>query len=124
MKIYHFKYRLGMSHSADNDREHMHKHVLEIEMYITPEDEGASFNEFDSIEKYMERVLGDLQGKYLNDIPIFGEDASLEHTGETIYKLLCDEVEKYKWHMCCFEISETPLRVYIIKDENFNTRCI
>ena len=121
MKAYHIKYRLNMSHSADNDIRHRHKHILDIEMYVTT---STSFQEFRSIEKNMSEVLNRYQNRYLNDLPEFGADASLEHTGEAIYTMLCEEVEKHSWHICCFEISETPLRVYIIRDEDFTTRCI
>ena len=124
MKAYHLKYRLSMSHSADNKEEHRHTHVLEIEIFVKPHDKDRIFSDFRSIEIHMNEVLDGFQGKYLNDIEIFGADASLEHTGETIYRLLSDEVERNKWHFCCLEISETPLRVYIIRDEDFNTRCI
>ena len=124
MKYYHLKYRLRMSHSVDNQKEHRHKHVLEIEFFLKPDDETSMFTEFNSIEKYIDGSLDIYQDQYLNDYPEFGADASLEHTGETVYRLIADRLSDEKWRIVCFEISENPLRVYIIKDEDFNMRCI
>ena len=124
MRYYHLKYRLRMSHSVDNQREHMHKHVMEIEFFLMPKDEASMFTEFNSIEKLIFGSLDVYQEAYLNDYPEFGEDASMEHTGETIYRLITERLTDREWEVVCFEISENPLRVYIIKNEDFNMRCI
>ena len=98
-----------MSHSVDNIKEHAHKHVLETEFYLKPVDESK---------------LNVYQNRYLNEYPEFGADASLEHTGEAIYGMISDNLLDKNWKLVCFEISENPLRVYIIRDDAFDMRCI
>ena len=124
MKYYHLKYRLKMSHSVDNIKEHAHKHVLETEFYLKPVDESNMFAEFKDIETNINDKLNVYQNRYLNEYPEFGADASLEHTGETIYGMISDNLLDKNWKLVCFEISENPLRVYIIRDDAFDMRCI
>ncbi len=124
MKYYHLKYRLKMSHSADNNPKHQHQHVLEIEFFLRPGNVDSMFTEFNAIEKYINETLDVYQDKYFNDLPEFGEDASLEHTGETVYEMITRRLEDQNWDVVCFEISENPLRVYVIKHEDYNMRCI
>lgn len=119
---YRLKYRLTIRHSADNNREHEHSHVLEIEAYAFPLMEN--FQEFNYIEKHVDRCLGRFQNEYLNDLEEFGGDASLENTGEVLFPLLREELKKNDWDLRRFEISETPLRVYIISKDSFRRRCL
>ena len=79
-KYYRLKYRLAISHSADNNIDHEHSHVLEIEAYTFPMMEN--FQEFNDIEKHVDTCLSRFQNQYLNDLPEFHGDASLENTGE------------------------------------------
>ena len=121
-KYYRLKYRLNIRHSADNNREHEHSHVLEIEAYAFPLMEN--FQEFNYIERHVDDCLDRFQNQYLNDLPEFAGDASLENTGEVLFPLLREELHRNDWDLQRFEISETPLRVYIISKDTFRRRCL
>lgn len=121
-KYYRLKYRLTIRHSADNNIDHEHSHVLEIEAYTFPMMEN--FQEFNNIEKHVDDCLSRYQNKYLNDLPEFQKDASLENTGEVLFPLLRAQLKENGWDLRRFEISETPLRVYIITQDSFQRRCL
>ena len=121
-KYYRLKYRLAISHSADNNIDHEHSHVLEIEAYTFPMMEN--FQEFNDIEKHVDTCLSRFQNQYLNDLPEFHGDASLENTGEVLFPLLRQTLMQNSWDLRRFEISETPLRVYIITQDSFRRRCL
>lgn len=121
-RYYRLKYRLAMRHSADNNREHEHSHVLEIEAYAFPMMEN--FQEFNDIEKHIDACLDRFQNRYLNELPEFDGDASLENTGEVLFPILKEELRENDWDLQRFEISETPLRVYIITKSSFRRRCL
>ncbi len=121
-KYYRLKYRLTIRHSADNNRDHEHSHVLEIEVFAFPMMEN--FQEFNNIEKHVDDCLSRFQNQYLNDLPEFQGDASLENTGEVLFPLLRAELRRSNWNLRRFEISETPLRVYIITQDSFQRRCL
>lgn len=112
MKYYRLKYRLNMSHSATNRRADEHHHVLEIELYAYPK--GRDFVEFGEMERLVTECLEIYQNQYFNDMADFDGDVSLEHIGEVLYRKLAENFGKQQWSFDRFEISETPLRVYVI----------
>lgn len=118
MKNYHLKYRLNISHSVDSDRSKEHNHIFEIEVYAYPEDD--TFVEFSDMEKLVEDVLSKYQKRYLNDMPEFEGDTSVENVGEVLYGSLSKHFEDMRWNFKRMEISETPLRVYVIAKYNYH----
>lgn len=117
MKYYKLKYRLNMSHSANNQREMEHHHVLEIELYAYPQ--GENFVEFGDMEHFVCGCLDRYQNQYLNDCPEFEGDVSLENIGEVLYRELEENFTLHNWNFDRFEISETPLRIYIITKSTY-----
>lgn len=121
MKYYRLKYRLSMSHSATNSRENEHNHVLEIELFAYPRENV--FMEFGDMERFVSGCLDCYQNHYLNDFPEFHGDTSLENVGEVLYLKLENVFEEHSWDFERFEISETPLRVYIITRSTYQKGC-
>ncbi len=117
MKYHRLKYRLSMEHSFDGQLKNKHHHLIEIEIVVRRiSDEFMEFNDMDSILK---RELDTYQYKYLNEFSEFEGDTSIEHLGEVFYYKLKTALEKQQWKLARFEISETPLRVYAIVEEEF-----
>ena len=58
--------------------------------------------------------------KYLNDMPEFDGDTSVENVGEVLYARLSKHFEDRHWKFSRMEISETPLRVYVIAKYNYH----
>ena len=121
MKCYRLKYRLTMSHSATNRRENEHNHVLEIEIFAYPQ--MNRFVEFGEMEEIVSQCLDGYQNRYLNDMEEFCGDTSLENKGEILYLKLEKAFLVQGWTVERFEISETPLRVYVITKNTYQRGC-
>lgn len=106
-----------MSHSATGQRADEHHHVLEIELYAYPG--GSGFVEFGDMERLVTGCLEEYQNQYFNDMEDFGGDVSLEHIGEVLYGKLAETFGEWQWRFDRFEISETPLRVYVITKSTY-----
>lgn len=117
MKYHRLKYRLSMQHSFDGQIEHKHHHLIEIEIVARQMSEG--FLEFASMDSILKQVFDPYQYQYLNDFPEFGGDTSMEHLGEVFYVRVKEALGEQGWQFARFEISETPLRVYAIVEEEF-----
>lgn len=115
MRYYRLKYRLSIKHSADDNREHMHSHVIEIEVYARVE--GEDFIEFLDMDKMLRKSLDGYQHKYINDIAEFMGNATIEGIGETLYRRLDDIFTGSGWIIARLSVSETPLRTYSIVAE-------
>ena len=110
--IYCFHYLLPMTHSADNYKEHIHSHTLEITVYICGR--GTVDEEFSVNERYAGDVLKRYENAYFNDLPEFGRDASIENVGEVFFKILTDVLAQSDVELLRLEIGENPLRQYVI----------
>lgn len=75
--------------------------------------------EFASMDAILDQVFGPYQYQYLNGLPEFEGDTSMEHLGEVFYQKVKTALEQQHWKFARFEISETPLRVYAIVEETF-----
>lgn len=106
-----------MQHSFDGQAEHKHHHLIEIE--IVARQMSEDFLEFADMDSILKQVLDPYQYQYLNEFPEFGGDTSIEHLGEVFYRKVKDALEGQHWQFARFEISETPLRVYAIVEEEF-----
>lgn len=117
MKYHRLKYRLCMQHSFDGQIENKHHHLIEIE--IVARQMSENFLEFASMDSILEQVFGPYQYQYLNDFPEFEGNTSIEHLGEVFYLKVKEALEEQHWRFARFEISETPLRIYAIVEEEF-----
>ena len=66
------------------------------------------------IEKYAAEVLGHYENRYLNDMPEFGGDASIEQIGNRLFADIKDRLDFNHVDMERLEIGENPLRTYIV----------
>ena len=114
LKTYCFRTCLSISHSADNQKEHAQVHTVEIATYISYIDGQGDLKQFHDAEKIIDSLLKEYQEAYLNELEGFETDTRIEHLGEVLYFRLHDMLKKYEMSMERFEISETPLRTYII----------
>ncbi len=110
--IYCFHYLLPMTHSADNYKEHIHSHTLEITVYISGK--GTVNEEFSVNERYAGDVLKRYENAYFNELPEFGRDASIENVGEVFFRILTDVLAQADVDLLRLEIGENPLRQYVI----------
>lgn len=106
-----------MQHSFDGQIENKHHHLIEIE--IVARQMSEDFLEFGSMDSILEQVFQPYQYQYLNEFPEFEGDTSIEHLGEVFYLKVKGALEEQHWKFARFEISETPLRVYAIVEEEF-----
>lgn len=115
MKCYKIKYRLGITHSVDNDEKHKHNHILEGEIFAKPSDND--FVEFSDMENMVNETLEEYKNKYLNDLEEFNGDANIENVGEVFWEKLFRVFEKNGWALIRLEIGENPLRIYSVSTE-------
>jgi 6-pyruvoyl tetrahydropterin synthase-like protein len=105
---------MPISHSSDHNREHSHLHTVEVAAYVRYRDENAELVRFGDAEILIESCLEPYKECYLNDMENFQQDASMEHLGEVFFFLLDGKLNENDMFLEKFEISETPLRTYII----------
>ncbi|MBR3525383.1 MAG: 6-carboxytetrahydropterin synthase [Lachnospiraceae bacterium] len=110
--VYCFHYLLPMTHSGDNVREHMHSHTLEITIFISGR--GLENESFSKSEGYAKDALGRFEGQYLNDMPEFHGNATIENIGEVFFAMLSVTMEDRGLVLKRLEIGENPLQQYVI----------
>lgn len=115
MKYYRLKYRLSIQHSADNNIENKHSHVVEVEVYVRPDDD--EFIEFQEMDKMLKMALDKYQHKYLNELEDFQGNVTMEGIAEVIYSHLLKIFDGVGWMIARLQVSETPLRTYAIVAE-------
>lgn len=123
MKYSQYKYNfyLNASHAIyiNGIRGERHPHTWEISLYVV--NTKDTFTMFNEVEKKIEDYLGQFQGKYINDSPLF---QSMNPTLENIAHYFMEELQKIlnpmNWVIFTMEISETPSRSYIISNVENN----
>lgn len=73
---------------------------------------------FNEVESEIDRCLTPYKNQFLNDLPEFISSASIEQIGEVFYSKLHESVASLGLILDRFEIGETPLRMYIICQED------
>lgn len=69
------------------------------------------------IDSYAEHLLTTLEGRYLNDLPMFCEnDASIEDIGNYLYETWKVQFRKTNFSLYQLDISDNPLSVYRVAD--------
>ena len=72
---------------------------------------------YSSIDRIVEKFLLHYQNQYLNDIPPFNQlEPSIENMGNRFYEELKVILNNEQLNLIQLEISETPLRVYLVSD--------
>lgn len=113
---YKLKYRLNAKHSFSNDPKNIHTHTFEISLFIESidKDEQIAFYEMDKI---VNEFLLSYQNQYLNDISPFDQlEPIIENMGDIFYEELKVILSKKNFNLIQLEISEIPLRVYLVSD--------
>ncbi len=113
---YKFKYRLNAKHSFSNGTENIHPHTFEILLFIESNRNGGQVASYE-IDEIVEQFLLCYQNKYLNDISPFNQlEPTIENMGDIFYEQLKIILSNKKFNLIQLEISETPLRVYLVSD--------
>ena len=116
MPSYHIRACVPLLHSMTGDRSGSHLHSIELSLYLfKPEDAMLRFAE---VEGAIDRCLSPYKNQFLNELPDFEHDASIEQIGEVFYARLQEAMADYGLILERFEIEETPLRTYIIRRES------
>lgn len=112
-----FKYRLNAKHSLSIDAKSIHPHTFEISLLIEQLQQKKESNLYSSIDRIVEKFLLHYQNQYLNDIPPFNQlEPSIENMGNRFYEELKVILNNEQLNLIQLEISETPLRVYLVSD--------
>lgn len=114
MRTYCFKSCIIISHSNDNTVENKHIHTVEIAAYVRYKEVFTEIKKFEDMEVMIDSCFESYNESYLNEMPGFEEDTSIEHLGEMLFEKLDEILDDNGMFMERFEISETPLRTYIL----------
>jgi len=114
MKTYCFRRCISISHSNDNDKDHAHIHTVEVSAYVKYMETQSEVIRFKEVENLLDDSLAPYQRGYLNDMEGLEENVSIEHLGEVLFFRLDEALHENGLFIEKFEISETPLRTYII----------
>lgn len=113
---YHIRTNIPILHSLTRGESEPHLHSLELSLYLFKPSAGMlNFNE---VESEIDRCLAPYKNQYLNALPEFKGSASIEQIGEVFYVRLQESVAELGLILRRFEIGETPLRLYIIRQED------
>ncbi len=98
------------------DREKAHNHSIELSAYV--EKATDDFQQFREIERCINTYFARYQNQFLNAMPEFNGDASLENMGEVFFAGLTAALRDSNLMLKRLEVGETPLRTYIIGVED------
>lgn len=112
MRIYSLKSCIPIYHGNTEDRQEAHCHTIEVVAHI--EERSGKFVLFSYVEAALERCLNRYRGEFLNALPEFGGDTSIEGIGETLFVQVSEALEEQELVLKRLEVSETPLRRYVI----------
>lgn len=116
MTYYKLIHYLNASHSFEDLEEHAHMHTFEITLYIEVlhDQEDQIFHRMDT---YLEQYFKTYEGTYLNDnAKIRTMNPSLENIGDYFYESLRELLQEKNMKLIQLEISENPLRRYIVSE--------
>lgn len=111
------KYRLNAKHSLRSDAKNIHPHTFEVSLLIEQFQLKKDVDLYSSIDSIVESFLSLYQNQYLNDISPFNQlEPSIENMGNIFYEELKAILNNEQLNLIQLEISETPLRVYLVSD--------
>ena len=111
MKTYCITVCITICHGFTCDREKAHCHTVELSSYI--QRNSDDFDRFSNLEKIINKYLEKYNCKFLNEMPEFAEDTTIERLGHVIFEGLYAELQKHQIELSKIAIGETPLRKYI-----------
>lgn len=114
MGTYCFKYCLSINHNNNNDEQYKHSHTVEVAVYIRYKDEQTHMVKFNDAEEIMKSCFEPYQGACLNSMDIMEGNVTIEHLGEVLFFEVEKVLDANNIIVEKFEISETPLRTYIV----------
>ncbi len=116
-EAYKMKYRLNAKHSLSSDAKNIHPHTFEISLFIEQFQLEREVALNSSIDIIVDNFFCNYQNQYLNDISPFNElEPSIENMGNIFYEELKAILNNERLNLIQLEISETPLRVYLVSD--------
>ncbi len=117
MRCYYVsRYYLNASHSFHGTRGTAHSHTFTVVLYIGKRKEKVE-SPMEIVECFTEQLLQTLEGRYLNDLPIFCEnDASIEDIGDYLYETWKVRFRETNFSLYQLDISDNPLSVYRVAD--------
>lgn len=114
MKRYCFKECISIRHSNDGKEENIHIHTVEIVAFIIVDETKSGLGRFSDLESIVKQVAEPYKNCYLNELEGFSERSHIEYLGEILFAKLEEELYKREIYLERFEISENPLRTYIL----------
>lgn len=103
-------------HSTDNIQKNAHQHTFAFALSIEA-NQKDDFVPFYEIDYAIRGYLSQYKGEYLNSLPHFRNIyPSIEWMGEVIFDHLALILREHGWNCLQLEISENPLKVYIVSD--------
>jgi 6-pyruvoyl tetrahydropterin synthase-like protein len=112
MQTYCIRVCIPIYHGSSCDRQKAHYHTVEIACYIQKSD--SQFQRFTDIERDIHAYLNRYAKQFLNEMPEFQQDTSIENIGEVFFAGLTEHLWKQGITLKRLEIGETPLRLYVI----------
>lgn len=116
MQLYCIRFSVAIRHGHSMDREKAHRHSIELSAYV--EKDTDDFEQFREIERCVNAYFAQYQDQFLNAMPEFRGDASLENMGEVFFAGLTAALRDSNLTLKRLEVGETPLRTYIIGIED------
>ena len=83
---YKCQYHFNASHSFDGNKEQAHSHTFTMILYIR--NHSGRDMDFKRLDRMIEIFLGRYEGMYLNELPCFAGNASIEAIGDYFYEQL------------------------------------
>lgn len=113
-RSYKNSYRINIEHNLDNAKGSRHGHTLEI-ILIIEHPAAAFFLSYPELDETVHHYLDEYDAKYLNEMKRFDSlPPTLENLGDILFEELNLLLRAKGLHLIALEISETPLRVYIV----------
>ncbi len=117
MRCYYVsRYYMNASHSFYGNRETAHSHTFTVVLYIGKRKEQKE-SELEIVDCYAEELLSRLEGRYLNELPMFqNTNASIEDIGNYLYETLKVRFRTTNYSLYQLDIADNPLSVYRVAD--------
>lgn len=115
-RAYKNSYRINMEHNLSNTEGGRHGHTLEITLIIEQPD-AAFFLSYPELDETVHHYFEEYDAKYLNEMKRFeGLPPTIENLGDILFEAMYLLLRAKGLYLIALEISETPLRVYIVSD--------
>lgn len=112
MQTYWISRCLSIRHGSGVDSGKAHGHTIEVQAYIGKD--SGELEPFHSMERVLDSYLSRYDECFINALPEFGGDGSIERIGEVFFAGLSRVLEQNGLVLERLEVGETPLRHYVI----------